>query len=120
MPNIPDGQYDTTHPWQKEPEPGVRRYDYLGPFNDRNEQLMGQALASNTVPGEYLADIVRPPLSQVALFRPKFGYRTRQLTIYDVMDVDEIYDEQGPHEQLEGGPAGFSGSSRNTLGNGTW
>jgi len=126
MPNTPNSRYDTTRPWQEKPgmvqeneaDPYDLRYDYLAPRNSRDEALMSRALAANTVPGEYLTDIVRPPLPQVELFRPRFGYRSRELGISDIMDVDEIYAE--PRSDSSGGVAGFEGSSRNTSGNGSW
>lgn len=126
MPNTPDSRYDNTRPWQDKPgmvrqdeaDPYDLRYDYLAPRSSRDEALMSRALAANTVPGEFLTDIVRPPLPQVELFRPRFGYRTRELQISDIMDVDAIYDE--PHSDYSGGVAGFEGTSRNSSGNGSW
>jgi len=109
-------------PWNRRPEEQEDdsdniRYDYLGPHSSRDQALMTQAIASVTTPGEYLTDIVRPPLPQVQLFRPRYGYRTRELEISDIMDVDEIYDE--PRTEL-GGAAGYEGSSRNSLGNASY
>lgn len=126
MPNTPDGRYDHTRPWQDKPgmvreneaDPYDLRYDYLGPHTGRDDALMTQAIASNTVPGEYLADLVRPPLPQVQLFRPRFGYRTRELEISDIMDVDQLYAQ--PRTDLSGGIGGFEGTSRNSLGNASY
>jgi len=126
MPNTPDGRYDTTRPWQNKPgmvreneaDPYDLRYDYLAPRGSRAEAIMSQALVANTTPGEHLADIVRPPLPQVQLFRSRYGYRSRELGISDIMDIDEIYAE--PRSDASGGIGGFEGSSRNSSGNGTW
>lgn len=110
-------------PWNRNPNEESEddsehtRYDYLGPHSSRDEAMMSQAIASVTTPGEYLTDIVRPPLPQVQLFRARYGYRTRQLGIEDIMDVDEIYAE--PRTEL-GGAAGYEGSSRNSLGNASY
>lgn len=116
--DLPDSVYNR-RPWnelQAEEEPEAR-YDYFGPYDSRDQAVLSQALASTTVPGEYLADIVRPPLPQVQLFRSRYGYRTRELGIADIMDVDEIYAQ--PREE-QGGSAGTGGTSRNSFGNGTW
>ncbi|CAB4153340.1 hypothetical protein UFOVP621_116 [uncultured Caudovirales phage] len=112
--NSADSRYNR-RPWNEDNR--GPRYDYMGPYSDKQEQLTSQALAANTVPGEFLADIVRPPLPQIQLFRSRFGYRTRELSISDIMDVDDIYAE--PRTEL-GGAAGFSGTSRNTSGNAAW
>jgi|GEM_PF-1751233 len=126
MPNTPDSRYDTTKPWQDKPgmvrqdeaDPYDLRYDYMGPHSSRDEALISQAMSSLTIPGEYLADIVRPPLPQVQLFRSRYGYRSRELGISDIMDVDAIYEE--PRSDASGGIGGFDGSSRNSSGNGSW
>lgn len=93
------------------------RYDYLGPHSSRDQALMTQAIASVTTPGEYLTDIVRPPLPQVELFRSRYGYRTREIGISDIMNVDEIYAE--PRTEVTGA-AGYEGSSRNSSGNASY
>lgn len=117
--NSQDSVYNR-RPWnENETQPDTRgpRYDYMGPFSDIQDQLTSQALAANTVPGEFLADIVRPPLPQVQLFRSRYGYRVRELGISDIMDVDEIYAE--PRTEMTGA-AGFEGTSRNSSGNAAW
>ena len=106
-------------PWNNTPEPDeeVARYDYMGPYTSDQAMRLGQALSSTTVPSEYLADLVRPPLPQVQLFRSRYGYRTRELGISDIMDIDEIYLEPRVDS---GGNGGFEGTSRNSSGNGSW
>jgi hypothetical protein len=126
MPNTPDGRYDTTKPWQNKPgmvrddeaDPYNLRYDYLGPHGSRDEAVISQAIASVTTPAQFLQDIVRPPLPQVQLFRSRFGYRSRQIGIADIMDVDEIYAE--PRTDLSGGIGGYEGTSRNSSGNASY
>jgi len=122
MPNQPDTVYGR-RPWNDRPQDAIEesqedtRYDYLGPHSSRDEAVISQALASTTTPGEYLADIVRPPLTQVQLFRQRYGYRSRQLGIADIMDVDKIYAE--PRTEM-GGAATPQGTSRNSLGNASY
>jgi hypothetical protein len=99
-----------------EPEPSLLRYDYRGPFASMQEGLMTRALYSVTMPPTLLQDIVRPPLPQVNLFPPRYGYRTRELGILDVMDVNEAFEEPNRVDYTRD-PAGFEGTSRNTNGN---
>ena len=104
-----DGKYNY-RPWDHlnmEDQP----VDYGIRFTDREKALTAKALESVLTPAELLADIVRPELPQVALFRPKFGYRTRQLSLMDVLDTDHTYAEDTPADDF-----GFLGSSRNTNG----
>ena len=72
----------------EDPEPSLLRYDYMGPFANAQEAFMVRALRSATMPASLLQDIVRPPLPQVQLFPPRFGYRTRELSLMDIMDVN--------------------------------
>jgi len=102
-----DGKYNS-RPWDLADQPadnGIR-------FTDREKALTAKALESITASSEILADTVRPELPQVALFRPKFGYRTRQLSLTDVLDTNHVYAEDTGSNEV-----GFSGSSRNTNGN---
>ena len=116
MPDSADSVY-AKRPWDKEsPEAPEQRYDYMGPFSSDQQAKITQAISSVTVPAEFLTDIVRPPIPQIQLFRPRYGYRTREIGIADIVNVDEIYAE--PRTET-GGAAGYSGTSRNTLGNGT-
>lgn len=95
-----------------------RPWDYVGPFANTTDQRISEALSVNSIPGDKLSALVRPPLPQVKLFPPRFGYRSRQLGIEDVIDVDQIYqmpDPAGGHVQ-----PGYEGTSRNTQGSGSW
>lgn len=111
MPNTPDGQYDRTKPYRQLP------YSYLGPFASNEERLTTQALQAATIPGEELAEMVRPPLPQIDPFRPKFGYRTRELDIADIIEVDRAYN---PRVDFSGKDSSIQGTSRDTQGTGTW
>lgn len=114
-----DGRYDHTKPWvpQVSPQPVAPRWSYVGPWASNEERLTQQALQSTILPGEDVADLVRVPLPQVALFPDRFGYGDRTApTIYDVVDVNR--DNRNPRVSwFSGGVAGYSGSSRNALGN---
>lgn len=112
MPDIPNGVYDD-RPWNRSAD-----WTYLRPFSSNEERLTQQALESALVPGQFLADMVRPPLDQVQPFRPRFGYRTRALGPQDIIDIDRVVPV--PRQDLTGEWSGFSGTSRNTQGTGTW
>lgn len=109
----PDGRYDRTKPWNNLPSWSVNR-----PFASNEERLTTMALQAALVPGEELQSMVRPPLPQVNPFPPRFGYRTRELSISDIIEgIDAV---TFPSENYSGGPGGYSGTSRNSQGTGTW
>jgi hypothetical protein len=87
------------------------RYDYMGPFADTQEALLTRAVRSVTLPREMVQDIVRPPLPQVQLFRPRYGYRTRAVGIMDVMDVDAQFEPT--RTDYSQSPTSYQGTSRN-------
>jgi hypothetical protein len=95
----------------EDPEPSLLRYDYMGPFANAQEAFMVRALRSATMPAALLQDIVRPPLPQVQLFPPRYGYRTRELGIMDVMDVNSEF--QPTRVDFTREPGGYQGTSRN-------
>jgi hypothetical protein len=87
------------------------RYDYMGPFADTQEALLTRAVRSVTLPKSMIQDIVRPPLPQVQLFPPRFGYRTRAIGIMDVMDVNEQFEPT--RTDYSQSPTSYQGTSRN-------
>jgi hypothetical protein len=104
-----DGRYDHTKPQDKLPS-----WSYDRPWASHEEHLTTQALAVALMPGQEVADSVRPPLPQVIAFRPKFGYRTRALGIEDMIDINTEY---APNfNDYSGTPAGYQGASRNAQG----
>lgn len=115
----PDGRYDRTKPWVPgvSPEPIAPRYQYLGPFASNEERLTQQALQSAILPSEEIAALARVPIPQIELFPPRFGYGDRSSPgIMDVIDVSRQYSDPRV-SWFSGGVAGYSGTSRNTLGN---
>lgn len=110
-----DSQYNR-RPWDESEEENPTRpqVDYGIRFTDREEALTKKAITSVTMPGDVLGDVVRPELPQVALFRPRYGYRSRAIGIFDVMNANQLYEQE--EEYL----SGFSGTSRYSNGNGSW
>lgn len=124
----PNGVYNTNSPWFTNQEgqngasgvPTVPRYQYLGPFASNEQRLTQQAIQASLLPGDEVAELVRPQLPQVALFPPRFGYETTTIGVMDVMELDKpdlAKHRNNPRVSwFSGGVAGYSGSSRNTLG----
>lgn len=117
MPDTPDGRYDQTKPWTPgvEPKPVGPRWQFLGPFASNEERLTQQAIQSNILPGAELGEMVRTPLPQINPFPDRFGYDRTVPGILDIIDVNRHYSEPRA-SWFSGGPAGYSGASRNSLG----
>jgi hypothetical protein len=112
-----DGVYDHTKPWRGgEPSDVVQpRWSYTGPWSSNEERLTQQAIAVASIPGAQLQQMVRPNLPQIRLFPDRFGFGERtQPTIEDVVSVDRVYTEPRV-SWFSGGPAGYSGSPRNSM-----
>lgn len=106
-----DGVYDHTKDRKIVDNGPEIRYDYMGPFKDTQDMLLTRAIRSVTLPSVMVQDLVRPNLPQVQLFPPRFGYRTRQLGLLDVMDVNVEY--QPTRTDFSQSPSSYQGTSRN-------
>lgn len=110
-----DGNYDYTKPWEAQGGSRPAKWTYNGPWSSNMERLTQQALMVATMPGAQIQEMVRPNLPQLQLFPPRFGWGTRtQPTMDDVVSVDRVYIEPRV-SWYSGSPAGYSGSSRNSL-----
>lgn len=91
------------------------RWSYIGPWASNEERLTQQALVVATIPGAQLQEMVRPPLPQIQVFPPRFGYGDRRVpSIDDIITVDRTYPEPRV-SWYSGGVGSYSGSSRNSL-----
>lgn len=117
MTNSVNGNYDTTKPWRApvQPDQVAKRYSYLGPWATNQERLTQQALMVMSIPGADLQAMVRPPLPQIQLFPPRFGYERQQPGIDDIVNVDRNYTEPRV-SWYSGGVAGYQAAERNGLG----
>lgn len=106
-----DGVYDHSKPRKIVDNGPEIRYDYMGPFKDTQDMLLTRAVRSVTLPSQMIQDLVRPNLPQVQLFPPRYGYRTRELSIYDVMDVDLEF--QPTRTDYSQSPSSYQGTARN-------
>ncbi len=120
-----DGRYDYTKPWSGPGDSGYSPYSngnvqpkwsYNGPWASNMERLTQQALLVATIPGAQLQQLVRPPLPQIRLFPDLMGYGSPryQPSIDDVISLDRVYTDPRV-SWYSGSPAGYSGSSRNSL-----
>jgi hypothetical protein len=110
-----DGNYDYTKPWEAQGGSRPAKWTYNGPWSSNMERLTQQALMVATIPGAQIQEMVRPNLPQIQLFPQRFGWGDRtQPTIDDVVSADRVYIEPRV-SWYSGSPAGYSGSSRNSL-----
>jgi len=111
-----NGQYDQTKPWDGPGGSTPSVYSYNGPWSSNEERLTQQALSVALIPGAQLQQLVRPNLPQIRLFPDRFGWGDRsQPGIDDVVSIDRVYAEPRV-SWYSGSVAGYSGSSRNSLG----
>lgn len=93
--------------------PFVSAYDRSKPFGSNEERLVGEALMASQTPGDVLAEMTRPPLPQIVLFPPLYGYPDyahRQATIDDILQEDRYTDNY--RASFSGGEAGWQSSAR--------
>jgi hypothetical protein len=116
-----DGQYDRTKPWNEfrspvRPDSVAKKYSYQGPWATNAERLTQQALMVMNIPGADIQAMVRPPLPQIQLFPPRYGYGDRsQPGIDDIVTVDRNYTEPRV-SWFSGGVSGYQAAERNALG----
>ena len=111
--NSPDGVYDHSKPRPingEDQDPGIR-YDYMGPFASFQDALLSQALNVITMPREEVQRVVRPRLPQLELFRPTLGYRTRAISLKDVVNVNE--DQPPTRVDFTREAGSYQGTARN-------
>lgn len=111
MGRIADTRY-RTYPWD---EPQGTRGAYAAPFGSTEYATTVDALDSVTALDAQVAGR-RPPLLQVILSPPRFGYGRTQPGIRETLSVARLYPDQS--RSLSGTEAGYSGSPRNALNTG--
>jgi hypothetical protein len=114
-----DGNYDYTKPWRNNQtdQQGRPKWSYSGPWSSNEERLTQQALMTAIASPDQIRQNVRPNLPQLRLFPNRFGFGERtQPGIDDIVSIDRAYTEPRI-SWYSGSPAGYSGSSRNDLGN---
>lgn len=81
-----DGVYGR-RPWTAPLEAAAPPQEYVGPFQSNQERLISQSLAAWTMSGAELQKYVRPPMPQIKLFPPRFGYTEFEISIEDLVDL---------------------------------
>lgn len=113
-----DGVY-SRKPWNTPEEAAYPPQGYIGPFQSNQDRLLNQALAVHTMSGPEIQELVRPPLPQVNLFPPKYGYEESELVIEDIIDLPRSRPTaQRVESDFSNMPNSPQGTSRNTLGYG--
>ena len=90
---------------------------YIGPFASNQERLLSQSLAALTMNGPELQQLVRPPLPQIKLFPPRYGFNESEIGIADIIDLPRTAPTaQRVESDFSNTPNTTQSSSRNTLG----
>ena len=118
-----DGVYGHK-PWNKDragiytpEEAAFPPQGYLGPFQSNQERLLSQSLAALTMSGAELQQYVRPPLPQIKLFPPRYGFSESEIGIEDIIDLPRTAPTaQRVESDFSNTPNTTQSSSRNTLG----
>lgn len=113
-----DGVYGRK-PWTAPAEAAYPPQGYVGPFQSNQDRLLNQALAVHTMSGPEIQELVRPPLPQVNLFPPRFGYVEEEISIEDIIELPrKVPTAQRVESDFSNSPNSPQSSSRNTLGYG--
>ena len=111
-----DGVYGKK-PWSAPAEAAYPPQGYIGPFQSNQDRLLNQALAVHTMSGPEIQELVRPPLPQVNLFPPRFGYTEDEISIEDIIELPRrVATTQRVESDFSNNPATQQSTSRNTLG----
>jgi len=105
--------YAEAPPWIAPIEAAEAPQSYIGPFSNRQEQMLTQSLQSLTMTSEEIQEFVRPALPQVELFPQRYGYPQGQIDIYDIIEYGHRTYERTDYAQQ---PNTQESTSRNSLG----
>jgi hypothetical protein len=90
---------------------------YIGPFASNQERLLSQSLAALTMSAAEIQQYVRPPLPQIKLFPPRYGFTENEIGIEDIIDLPRTAPTaQRVESDFSNTPNTTQSSSRNTLG----
>lgn len=95
-------------------------YLQSAPFYRNAERLVDEALRVAVVPASQL-ERIRPPLPDIQLFPPRWGYLDyveRQPSIDTVLNQPHAYANR--RDDISGGPADIQASARNVGATGSW
>ena len=118
MPNTPDGEYgnrpwNSNRPWVAHGKAAYPPQAYIGPFASNQERLLTQSMEVGNMSAEEIQEYVRPPLPQVQLFPARYGYKTEEYGLMDIVQINSRTYERTDYAQT---PNTTQSTSRNTLG----
>lgn len=88
----------------------------MGPWATNEERRVSEALASAQSMTAEQISMIRPPLSQIQLFPPKYGYRIEALGIHDFAYLDQIYPAVRRDWTASTSGSGYQGTGYPALG----
>lgn len=102
-------QYNNYYPFER-----VTPSTYVAPAGTWEAAAIRQATITMTMPRDVVQQLVRPPLPQVSLSGPRVRHHGAP-TVEEVLATGNqtAWDQSNHHS---GGPAGYTGSPRNTSG----
>jgi hypothetical protein len=116
MTQFSDGVYNR-RPWVAPPEAAMPPQEYIGPFASNQERLLSQSMAAWKMSRGEVQTYVRPPLPQIQLFPPKFGYTEYELSIEDIAHLpSRTATAQRVESDFSQTPNTTESTSRNALG----
>ena len=117
MPGIySDGVYGR-RPWTAPLEAAFPPQEYIGPFQSNQERLLSQSMAAWNMTASEIQEYVRPPLPQIKLFPPRYGYTDKEIDIADIVEMPRrTATVQRNESDFSQTPNTTESSSRNTLG----
>ena len=111
-----DGVYGR-RPWTSPPVAAGPPQEYIGPFQSNQERLLSQSMAAWTMGRAEIQEYVRPPLPQIKLFPPRFGYTEDEITIEDIAQFSrKMPTAQRVESDFSQTPATQQSTSTNSLG----
>lgn len=118
MPNVPSGVYgdkpwNSNRPWIASGKAAYPPQAYIGPFASNQERLLTQSMEIGNMTPEEIQEYVRPNLPQVELFPDRYGYKT---TEYGIRDIVELTGRPVTRVDFSQQPTTTESTSRNTLG----
>jgi hypothetical protein len=113
-----DGVYNR-RPWVAPTEIQEARppQEYVGPFASNQERLLSQSMAALSMTASEIQEHVRPPLPQIKLFPPRFGYTESEIGIEDLINLPrKIASTQRVESDYSQTPNTTQSTSTNSLG----
>ena len=111
-----DGVYNR-RPWVAPPEAAMPPQEYIGPFASNQERLVSQSLAAWTMSAAEVQAYVRPPLPQIKMFPPRFGYSEHEIGIEDLVNLPRtVAGTQRVESDYSQTPNTTESTSTNSLG----